>query len=91
MRFRGVEHAMEPCEPPPLRLLATLVDALQHTQPAWRERTLFQQLTSLSLFHYHVSNVTGMWNPLYESLGTFAQAAVRPSGGITSLIPDRSQ
>lgn len=73
VRFRGVEHAMEPCEPPPLRLLATLVEALQLTQPAWRERTLFQQLTSLSLFHYHASNVTGMWNPLYESLGTFAQ------------------
>ena len=38
-----------------------------------RVRTLFQQLTRLSLFHYHASNVTGTWNPLYESLGTFAQ------------------
>lgn len=73
VRFRGVENAMEPCEPPPLRLLATLVDELHHTRPAWRERTLFQQLTSLPLFHYHASNVTGTWNPLYEPLGTFSQ------------------
>ena len=73
VRFRGVEHAMEPCEPPPLHLMATLIAELAHTEPAWREHTLFQQLTALSLFHYHASNVTGVWNPLYESLGTFAQ------------------
>lgn len=73
VRFRGVENAMEPCEPPPLRLFASLVEELKHTVPAWREHALFQQLSSLSLFRYHASNVTGTWNPLYESLGTFSQ------------------
>lgn len=73
VRFRGVENAMEPCEPPPLRLLAMLVAELQNTTPAWRERAIFQQLASLSLFHYHASNVTGTWNPLFETLDHFSQ------------------